>query len=129
MLDLSEAVDRLSAFRPEHIAIAEIVRSIRENSAEGKSYKGEELPGYVPAYKRRRAKLGLKTETVTLRVKAEDSLLDTLGEQEPNVITVIESKQPQAQGLAWKRDYMGVSDIAVTRMEEAWEEEFERLFS
>lgn len=122
------ATDRLRAFDPLPIAGAEIGRGIRENTARSVDANGRAFDPYTPAYARRRQRMGLTTR-VTLRVRAEDSLLDTLGEHSPGEISVSPSREGQSLGLQKEREFMGVTAGAVARTEERLVQEFERMFS
>lgn len=122
-----QLIQRLTGFNPIAVAESETVRDIRENAAKGVDPQGSPFAPYTPQYKKRRARLGLKTDTVTLRVKSEDSMLDTLGASIDNVISVSDSKIKQATGIAKKRNFMGVSPGGIARMEGKFIDEFERM--
>lgn len=121
------AADRLMAFKPLPIIVAESVRGIRENTAKGVDVHGST---FKPLTKQRtawRRKRSLRVDPTNLRVKTEHSLLDTLGEQSSGVITVEESKQPQAQGLSRKFEFIGMTHEAEQSIIQNLDREFERV--
>ncbi len=125
--------DRMRAFSVLPIIESEAIRGIRVDTAQGKQPDGSAFALYVKRYAARRLKKGLRTSPVNLRVKPEDSLLDTLtatrtevGGNE-SVISVKTDLDPIAQGLSRKRTFMGVSAGTELRIIQSLDIEFERM--
>lgn len=122
--------ERLQALNFLPIIEAETIRGIRQNVAQGNNADGTAMAPYVLAYTRWRMMHGLST-TVTLRVKNEGSMLDTLGaekvDEHNSIISVRSDKEDQAKGLSVKRKFMGVTKGAVAKIEQRLEDEFRRV--
>lgn len=110
---------------------SEVIRGIRENVSHGLDGNGNAMAPYTNAYKTIRLHKGLPVTPVNLRVKAEDSLLDTLGarkiDENNSEISVREDKERVAEGLSNKRRFMGVSPSTVVRIEQRLDSEFVRM--
>jgi hypothetical protein len=122
--------ERMSALNFLPIIEAEVIRSIRVDVQQGLSPDGSALSPYEANYAKWRMARGLSS-TVNLRVKQEDSMLDTLGattiDRNHSVISVASDREGQAEGLSKKRQFMGVSANAVVRIEQKLEDEFVRM--
>jgi hypothetical protein len=124
--------ERLSALNFLPVIESEVIRGIRLDTQQGKDAGGSSFAEYTKQYaKYGRLRKGLPVSPVNLRVKSEDSLLDSLGaeriDEKHSVISVKSEKEKIAEGLSKKRLFMGVSNDTVTKIEAKLEDEFARM--
>lgn len=110
----------------------EVIRGIRQNVAHGLDAGGSAMAEYTEQYKKYgRIRKGLSVSPPNLRVKPEDSLLDTLGvekiDKNNSVISVKQDREKIAEGLSRKRHFMGVTSGALIGIEQGLTAEFARV--
>lgn len=121
----------------------EVIRGIKDDTAQGRDANGSSFAEYTSPYAKIRQRRGLATSPVNLRVRATNSLLDTLQTRRQNenesVISVAQDREKIAEGISSTvgktksgttyskaaRLFMGVSQNTISAIESVMQDEIE----